>query len=189
MLFQILRDSSLLPISTQIRHSFRWSSKSLMRFITYFDTSPFLRDSSHISISFRFFAIRHFFLYPFINVDNSKKRREKKEEKENKWENNPIKLCAPAVSFERYLHLGSWREKSHESVNMCHARGICETSIQPLLLSMFEATLVMVTRGKVHGIAGDRETDGTSSPGAFCYTSSSILLRGICCFCATAFST
>lgn len=39
------------------------------------------------------------------------------------------------------------------------------------------------------GITSDCKTNCTSSPGALCYTSSSILRSGICCFCATAFNT
>lgn len=61
--------------------------------------------------------------------------------------------------------------------------------VQKLSLSMLGITVVIVTRGRIRGTAADRKTDCASSPGALCYTSSSMLRRGICCFCANAFCT
>lgn len=61
--------------------------------------------------------------------------------------------------------------------------------LQVLSLSILGITVVIVTRGGIHETDRDLRTDCTGSPGALCYTSSSMLRSGICCFCANAFST
>lgn len=55
--------------------------------------------------------------------------------------------------------------------------------------SVFGVVAVTLARGGIHENTNDRRANRASPPGILRYTSSSILRRGICCFCATAFST